>query len=699
MRVSEQITIDAAPAVVWELIREPLAYPRLLRDVTRWDPMAADGDGPPRYRIEVRVGAVELGATVEITRSLAPSEVCWQSVEGVEHAGRWRLREQSDGRCAVSLDLSYGAPDGPLGTLADAAAKPLLRAGVRDSLTRLKAEAEGHGVARGTLASLARSAYEAGWNASVVARSGLIAPTRPDRLVRAAWELTEWDATLAAGCTIAATLHPDDPALVDERGTRTFDQVHKRTNALAHALSERGIGSGDCLAILCRNHAGFAEAVLAGSKLGADVMLLNAGLAAPRLRELLGHDRPRALIYDEEFAGAVDIPDLPRFVAWHGPGPVGATTLEELIAGGDTHDMPPPARHGNVVILTSGTTGAPKGATRPESERLSVPLALLERIPLRSRKVTLIASPLFHSWGYLQYGLAIAVSATVVLQRQFDPEAVLATVADQQVDTLALVPTMLARILELPRAVRARYDTGSLRVVALSGSALQGDLATRFMDEFGDVLFNLYGSTEVAWAAIATPADLRAAPGTVGRPPHGTRVVIYDQLGRPQPAGVPGRIFAGNDSTFDGYLDGGSRETIGGLVNTGDIGHIDDAGRLFVDGRDDEMIVSGGENIFPAEVEDVLARHDGIAEVAVVGVSDERFGQRLKAYVVPAGGAVVSEDELKALLRTTLAPFKVPREIEFVSELPHNEAGKVFKPGLVPHEHNRHTDDPADLGR
>ena len=682
MRLREQITIEADPAAVWELISEPLAYPRLLRDITRWDPIPTDSDRPPRYRIEVRVGAVELGATVEITRSLAPTEVCWRSVEGVEHTGRWYVHELSDGRCSVSLELSYSGPEGPLGTLADAAARPLLRAGTRDSLTRLKAEAEGHSPARGTLASLARTAYEAGWNASVVARSGLIAPTRPDRLVHAAWELAEWDATLAAGCTIAATLHPGDPALVDERDTRSFDQVHKRTNALAHALRERGVVPGDCLAILCRNHAGFAEAILAGSKLGTDVMLLNAGLAAPQLRELLRRDRPRALIHDEEFARAVNIPGLQRFVAWHGPGPLRATTLEELITTGDTRNLPPPTRHGHVVILTSGTTGPPRGATRPESERLSVPLALLDRIPLRPRKVTLIASPLFHSWGYLQYGLAVAVSATVVLQRQFEPEAVLAAVAREQVDTLALVPTMLARILELPRAVRTSYDTGSLRVVAVSGSALQGDLATRFMDEFGDVLYNLYGSTEVAWAAIATPADLRAAPGTVGRPPHGTHVMIYDQLGRPQPAGTPGRIFAGNESTFDGYVEGGVRQTIGGLVNTGDIGHLDDAGRLFVDGREDEMIVSGGENVFPSEVEDVLARHRGVAEVAVTGVSDERFGQRLKAYVVPADGASLSEDELKALVRTNLAPFKVPREVEFVTELPHNEAGKVFKPAL-----------------
>ncbi len=266
-----------------------------------------------------------------------------------------------------------------------------------------------------------------------------------------------------------------------------------------------------------------------------------------------------------------------------------------------------------------------------------------------------------------------------MLQRRFDPEAVLASVARERVEALVLVPTMLARNLELPPSTRARHDTTSLRIVAVSGSALQGDLATRFMDQFGDVLCNTYGSTEVSWAAVATPADLRAAPGTVGRPPRGTRVAIYDEGGYPVAAGSPGRIFAGNETTFVGYTDGGAKQVIGGLVNSGDIGHIDDAGRLFVDGREDEMIVSGGENIFPSEVEDVLTRHPGVAEVAVIGVPDEQFGQRLKAYVVPANGAAVSEDALKQLVRSSLALFKVPREIEFVAELPYNEAGKVVK--------------------
>ena len=266
MRVSQQVTIDAPPGAVWELIGAPLMYPRFLRDVRRWEAIQADDDGCPRYRIEVRVGAVELGATVEITRSGAPHELSWQSVEGIEHSGRWHVSEQHEGRCTVSLELNYHAPEGLLGTVADAAALPILRSGARESLGRLKAIVEGRPPARGTLAKqLTQSAREVGWDALILARSGMIAPARPDRLLRAAWELTQWDATLAAGCTIAATMHPDDPFIVDERGRSTFGEVDRRTNALARELNRRGVEPGDRVAILCRNHAGLAEAILASS--------------------------------------------------------------------------------------------------------------------------------------------------------------------------------------------------------------------------------------------------------------------------------------------------------------------------------------------------------------------------------------------------------------------------------------------------
>jgi fatty-acyl-CoA synthase len=336
-----------------------------------------------------------------------------------------------------------------------------------------------------------------------------------------------------------------------------------------------------------------------------------------------------------------------------------------------------------VVILTSGTTGTPKGANRKQPDSIEPAATLFSKIPLRAREHTVIAAPMFHSWGYAHYTLGLPLASTLVLRRRFDPEGTLADVARHRATALAVVPVMLQRILELPPETLARYDTSSLRVIAASGSTLPGELATRVMDTFGDVLYNLYGSTEVAWATIATPEDLRAAPGTAGRPPMGTVVKLLDADGREVPQGERGRIFAGNEMVFDGYTGGGGKEVVGGLMSTGDMGHIDAAGRLFVDGRDDEMIVSGGENVFPREVEDLLARHAQIEEAAVIGVQDTEFGQRLKAFVVPRQEADLSAEAIKEYVKQNLARYKVPREVVFMDALPRNATGKVLKRELA----------------
>jgi fatty-acyl-CoA synthase len=267
----------------------------------------------------------------------------------------------------------------------------------------------------------------------------------------------------------------------------------------------------------------------------------------------------------------------------------------------------------------------------------------------------------------------------MVLRRRFDPEATLAATRDHGAQVLAVVPVMLQRILQLPDDVLDRYSLPSLRITSLSGSALPGELALAWMDRFGDTVYNLYGSTEVSWATVATPRDLRAAPGTAGLPPRGTVVRLYDEAGSEVPRGEVGRIFVGNEMAFEGYTGGGGKEMIDGLFSSGDVGHLDEAGRLFIDGRDDEMIVSGGENVFPREIEDLLADHEAVVEVAVIGVEDEEFGQRLKAFVVLAEGAEAGEDDLKALVKSNLAAYKAPREIVFLDELPRNATGKVLK--------------------
>ncbi len=518
--------------------------------------------------------------------------------------------------------------------------------------------------------------------------TGMFRPGRPDRVARSLGQLRSWGATSAGAYAGAAISRPQRTAIVDERGTLTFEEVHRRTNALARELGRAGIKEKDGVAIMCRNHRGFIEATVACSKLGAGQLYLNTAFAGPQITDVIEREAPVAVIYDEDFAELVSdgAADKLRFVAWsEGQAPLkgakGAPDplLEALIARGDDSDLTPPLERGRVVVLTSGTTGKPKGAPRTPSDSLEPAAGLFSKIPLRADETTMIAAPMFHSWGLAHFNLSLLLGSTVVLRRRFDPEETIAAVAQHRASTLVLVPVMLQRIMDLGEPTIARYDLHALRVVALSGSVLPGDLATRAMDTLGDVLYNLYGSTEVAWATIATPEEMRAAPGTAGRPPLGTVVKLLDADGHEVRPGERGRIFVGNSLVFEGYTDGANKEIVGGLMSSGDMGHFDGQGRLFVDGRDDEMIVSGGENVFPREVEDLLANHPKIEEAAVVGVSDEEFGQRLRAFVVMRNGAELSERAVQDYVKKNLARYKVPREVVFLERLPRNSTGKVLK--------------------
>ena len=525
-----------------------------------------------------------------------------------------------------------------------------------------------------------QAVYQLG-SVKVLIDAGVIRPIRPDRLWAFVRTLQHWGRSPAAGAIALAARYPDDPMIVDELGTLSYSEVGFRTNALAHSLADAGVLEGDGVGIMCRNHRGFIEATIAVSKLGADALYLNTAFAGPQLAEVAQREKPRALIYDEEFGGLLEEAGKrrKRFVAWHDSDSCADPTLDELIRAGDAGDVVPPAREGRVTILTSGTTGSPKGASRGNPQSLEPVVSLLSAMPLKTREVSHIAAPLFHSWGLAHFSLGLVLGTTYVLRRKFDPEACLATVARYRCDSLVVVPVMMQRMLDLPEQTRSKYDVSSLKVVAASGSALPGDLATDWMNAFGDTLYNLYGSTEVAWASIATPDDMRAAPGTAGRPPRGTLVKLLDENGEEVPEGQAGRIFVTNEMLFEGYTGGGSKEVIGAFMSTGDVGRFGADGRLFVEGRDDEMIVSGGENVFPKEVEDTLARHDAVSEAAAIGVDDADFGQRLRAFVVLEQGRDASEDELKSHVKQNLARYKVPREIWFIEELPRNATGKVLK--------------------
>ncbi|MFD4293092.1 acyl-CoA synthetase [Rhodococcus sp. NPDC058505] len=481
----------------------------------------------------------------------------------------------------------------------------------------------------------------------------------------------------------------DAVALVDERGQVTYAQLEAQSNALVRAWAADGITPGAVLGVMCRNHRGLVLTMLAAAKLGTKLVLMNTGFAAPQLVDVAAREQVRAFIHDEEFAVvAAGLPDqVRRYLAWcEGSESAATPSLDTLIDGRPTDPVPSPPVHGSFVLLTSGTTGTPKGAPR---ERTS-PLAsaqFLDRVPLRPGQTMVMTAPAFHGTGISQLALALSLGQTVVLQRRFDPLQTVKLTADHRADVLVVVPTMLQRIVDLGPDVLAGYDTTNLSIVFAAGSAISPDLCRRTTEAFGQVLHNLYGSTEVAVATVATPADLALAPGTAGRPPVTCHVALYDDAGeRITEPDTVGRIFVSSGLSFNGYTDGRDKERIDGLLSTGDVGHIDRNGLLFVDGRDDDMIVSGGENVYPLEVENLLAEHPDVADAAVIGVEDAEFGHRLRAFVVSASGAEPDAQALRTFVKEHLARYKVPREVVFLDELPRNATGKLVRRDLYERE-------------
>ncbi|MEA2373889.1 MAG: hypothetical protein QOD53_352, partial [Thermoleophilaceae bacterium] len=670
MRVEKHIVVDASQEEVWELIDNPENYTRLVAGVTRWETQGRKERGMgARYLMRMKVGSAEVGSLIEIVEHDPPGDLAWTSVTGLDQRGRWRLRERDDGQTKVSFRLSYQAPGGILGVIADRVSSRMVGPNLQETLERIKREVEGEeremsednpGLAERAWTVAGRSIHAA----KTFYGAGMISPERPDRLLGMLGAIRRWGNTPAAGYAAWAVRNPDDDAIIDELGRLTFAEVHDRTNRLANSLSDAGILEGDSVGLMCRNHRGFIEATVALAKLGCNVLYLNTAFAGPQLVEVVKREKPTAIIFDEEFTELLEdaARRRKRFIAWH-EGDTDDPTLDQMIEDGDPEEPVPPEQEYRATILTSGTTGTPKGASRSQPTSVLPAAAMLDRIPLKAREKTLIAAPLFHSWGFTHFTFGMLLASTIVLQRKFDPEQTLAGIAQHQVQSCPMVPVMVQRIMDLPEETRQKYDTSSLTTVPLSGSALPGELAINFMDEFGDVICNLYGSTEVAWAAIATPQDLRAAPGTAGKPPIGTIVRIYDENKREVQQGEVGRIFVGNEMLFEGYTGGGTKDVIDGLMSTGDMGYLDDEGRLFVTGRDDEMIVSGGENVFPQEVEDVISKMNGVSDVAIIGVDDEKFGQRLKAFVVTKGSGGPSEDEIKNKVKSDLARHLVVGEV------------------------------------
>lgn len=480
---------------------------------------------------------------------------------------------------------------------------------------------------------------------------------------------------------------PNGVAVIDDDGSITFKELDDAVNAVANGLLAMGVRGGDGVAILARNHRWFLIANYGCARVGARLILLNSEFSGPQIKDVSEREGAKLIIYDDEYTAAVAQAD-PVLGKLRALGvnpdtdePSGSTdeTLAQLIARSSKAPAPKVTKHASIIILTSGTTGTPKGANRSTPPTLAPIGGILSHVPFRAGEVTSLPSPMFHALGYLHGTLAMFVGSTLVLRRRFKPATVLEDLEKHKVTGVVVVPVMLSRILDQLEKTSPKPDLSNLRIVFVSGSQLGAELATRAMKDLGPVIYNMYGSTEVAFATIAEPSDLQYNPATVGQVVKGVKVRILDDDGNEVPQGQVGRIFVGNFFPFEGYTGGGGKQIIDGLLSSGDVGYFDERGLLYVSGRDDEMIVSGGENVFPAEVEDLISGHPDVIEATALGVEDKEWGARLKAFVVKKEGSTVDEDAIKVYVKEHLARYKVPREVVFLDELPRNPTGKILK--------------------
>lgn len=516
--------------------------------------------------------------------------------------------------------------------------------------------------------------------------SGALKVGSPQIIAAAISDAVRWG-ELGMIPALNARRNPNGRAVIDDDGSITFKELDDAANAVANGLVAMGVRGGDGVAILARNHRWFLIANYGCARVGARLILLNSEFSGPQIKDVSEREGAKLIIYDDEYTAAVAQAEPPlgklRALAKNPDAdtPSGSTdeTLAELIARSSTAPPPKVTKHASIIILTSGTTGTPKGANRSTPPTLAPIGGILSHVPFRAGEVTSLPSPMFHALGYLHATLAMFFGSTLVLRRRFKPATVLQDLAEHKATAMIVVPVMLARILDELEKTEKKPDLSALRIVFVSGSQLGGELAARAMDDLGPVIYNMYGSTEVAFATIAGPEDLKRDPATVGPVVKGVKVKILDDNGNELPQGQVGRIFVGNFFPFQGYTGGGGKQIIDGLLSSGDVGYFDETGLLFVSGRDDEMIVSGGENVFPAEVEDLISGHPEVVEATALGVEDTEWGARLRAFVVRREGSEVDEDAIKLYVKERLARYKVPRDVLFLDELPRNPTGKILK--------------------
>lgn len=494
---------------------------------------------------------------------------------------------------------------------------------------------------------------------------------------------------------------PSKAAIIWRGRVTTCAELDERIDRLSAGLVRRGIGRKKSVIIMMRNRQEFVEVGAAAARAGAAAVSISWRTTAKELVYLANHSGARGIVTEPELLPAIEHAkdELPAhflenvFVIGSEAkttGPVRTTALDQL------YEDPAPAARSRknglepandedaaVVIYTSGTTGKPKGAVRKfPKDTMQAALRFVNETPMRVDDVHLVACPLYHSTAFGFMTFAAMLGQTCVLMDEFKPEAFLEHIERHAVTTTAVVPTMLHRVLELPLATRKKYDARTLRAVFSGGAPLPAPLALDFMDEYGDVLYNFYGATETGLVTLAKPADLRAAPGTIGKALPGNEIRLLGEDGREVKAGHVGELYVRNKMLVAGYHNDAAateQSMLDGFFSVGDLARCDVSGHYFIEGRKRDMVISGGVNVYPAEVEGALEQHPGVAECAVIGVPDREWGERVRAFVVKKEGSNLDEGELKAFMRERLAGAKVPRDFVFIDALPRNPTGKVLK--------------------
>ena len=478
---------------------------------------------------------------------------------------------------------------------------------------------------------------------------------------------------------------PERLALIDDDGALTYRQLRDQSRTLARHLHARH-GKDLRLGVMARNGRGIILPLAAKGYAGATIFLLNIGSSSEQLLGSMEENRINALVIDEEFLDRLPTTyshELEVIVGHHaGAAPEGYATVESIVSDPEAVadvELPLFPKHGSIVLMSSGTTGIPKGIVRPEPSLPFVLTTIMANMPWRADQKVQLTASIFHTWGWACLNIALGARNTIVTRRVFDPELTLQDIERYRLDGMLSSPVFYKRMIEFDPD--GKYDTSSLKFIASSGHALNENLVHATVDRFGPILANVYGSTELTLAAVANAQQLLKEPTIGGSIANGTVLKILDEDGNELPRGQVGEIYLSNSMTLTGYTKPGMEvKRVRGLVSIGDLGYIDAAGMLHVVGRADDMIIVGGENVHPQSVSSILESMPGIRDVHAGGTPDPDLFQRVVVWVVPTDdevGRSLTADDIREYVRTNLADHSVPRDVHFRDDLPRNPTGKV----------------------